>query len=132
MSGNCTSPAEPGTASVAGTGATAGFELESVSVAPAAVTAAVSWIWMNVFSPLKSGSFNAVTETGVGGAEESANDCAGDHAVSASVVGEAIPWLERTRQNLVPAESENTWNSESVSWAPSGAWFTENVASDAI
>ena len=69
---------------------------------------------------------------GVGGAEESANDCAGDHAVSASRVGEAIPWLERTRQKWVPAESENTWNSESVSWAPSGESFTANVASGEI
>src|SRR5207237_7068922 len=42
VSGNCTSPAEPGTASVAGTGAAAGLELTSASVAPAADTAAES------------------------------------------------------------------------------------------
>ena len=132
VSWNCTSPAEPGTGMLAGTGAAAGLELTSASVAPAAGTAAVSCTWTNVLTPLNSGEMSGVTETGAGGADDSVNACAGDHAVSASVVGEAIPCAERTRQNLLPAESENTWNSESVSCAPSGASLTANVASGEI
>src|SRR5579871_1953498 len=31
-----------------------------------------------------------------------------DHAVTAAVVGEASPWLERTRQNFCPAVSESS------------------------
>ena len=93
---------------VAGTGAAAGFELVRVIAAPPAGAAAVSWTATQVESPLNNGLVVSVSETGVGGAELTANVPVVDHAVTAAVVGEASPCIERTRQNFVPEVSDST------------------------
>ncbi len=72
----------------------------------------------------------AVTDTGVGGAELTLNDCPADHAVKAPVVGEESPCIERTRQNLVPGRSESTVRDGPFSWGLKSSMFLnrESVA----
>src|SRR3982074_1358714 len=99
---NCSHPVLAGMLTVAGTGAAAEFELDRLIVAPAGPTAAVSCTCTHVVSPLLSGLVVKTTATGVGGAELMVKLLTVDHAVSAAVVGEALPCAERTRQNFVP------------------------------
>jgi len=103
---NCIHAVLPGIGTVAGTGRRLGLELLMLIVAPPADTAAVNCTWTQVDSPLKSGSFASVTETGVGGAELMVNVPVADQAVTAAVVGDESPCAERTRQNFVPEVSD--------------------------
>jgi hypothetical protein len=88
---NCSHPVLAGMVTVAGTGAAAGFELARLIVAPAGPTAAVSCSQTHVVSPLLSGFFAKLTDTGVGGAELIVKLLTVDHAVRAAVVGEESP-----------------------------------------
>ena len=88
---NCSHPVLAGIMTVAGTGAADWFELDRLIVAPAGPTAAVSCTATHVVSPLFNGLVVKLTDTGVGGAAPTVKLLAGDHAVSAAVVGEALP-----------------------------------------
>jgi len=105
---NCVQAMLPCIGIVDGTDAALGFELVMPMTAPLAGTAAVSCTATHVVSPLVSGSVASVIDTGVGGAELIVNVRGVDHAVTAAVVGEASPCVERTRQNFVPAVSDST------------------------
>src|SRR6476619_5867814 len=105
---NCAHAVLAGMLSVAGTGSTDGFELAMLIVAPEEPAAFVSCTCAHAESPGNIGFFVTVIETGRGGPAGTVNDRAADHAVGADVVGEALPWNERTRQNLVPEVSDKT------------------------
>ena len=105
---NCVQAVLPGIVIDDGAGAAVGFELVSVMVAPLAGTAAVSCTATAVESPLDSGLVASVTETGVGGAELTVNVPVVEKSVTAAVVGEESPCIERTRQNFVPGVSDST------------------------
>jgi len=77
-------------------------------MAVAAAGAAVSWSCTHTVSPLVSGSLVNDTDTGVGGAELTVNVRVDDHAVTAAVVGDALPCTEWTRQNFCPGVSDST------------------------
>jgi hypothetical protein len=94
--------------SVAGTGSTDGFELAMLIVAPEEPAAFVNCTCAHAESPGNIGFFVTVIETGRGGPAGTVNDRAADHAVAADVVGDALPWNERTRQNFVPEVSDKT------------------------
>jgi hypothetical protein len=128
---NWVHPMLPGIATEAGRGRALGFELARATVAPPAPTAAVSCSAIQVVSPLESGLIAAVSDTGVAGAELTANVLADDHAVNAPVVGDESPCIERTRQNFVPGRSERTVRDGSLSWGSNSSMF-RNLESVAI
>jgi hypothetical protein len=99
---NCAHAVLAGMLSVAGTGSSDGFELAMFTVAPDEPTAFVSCTCAHAESPETSDSFVTVIDTGRGGPAGTTNERDADHAVAADVLGEALPWNERTRQNLVP------------------------------
>jgi len=128
---NCVQAMLPGIVIVDGTDAALGFELVMPMRAPLAGTAAVSCTATHVVSPLVSGSVASVIDTGLGGAELIVNERGVDHAVTAAVVGEASPCDERTRQNFVPAVSDNTVRDGPLSCGSSSS-IDENAESLAI
>jgi hypothetical protein len=87
---NCVHATFAGIEMDAGTGAIDGFELLRAT-AVVVDGADVSCTATHVVPPLVSGSTVNDTETGVGGAEPTVNVPAGDHAVTAAVVGDASP-----------------------------------------
>ena len=91
------------TVSDACTDAALGLLLVSLTVTPPAGATPVSCSCMNSLSPLKGAARVRVRLAGTDGAELTTKDAAGDHAVTAAVVGLLSPWSERTRQNVWPA-----------------------------
>src|SRR6185503_15066676 len=73
-----------------------------------------------------------VIDTGVAGAVLIVNRPVADHAVGAVVVGDDMPWCDRTRQYFEPEVSVRILNSGFVSWTPSGASLSENVGLEEI
>src|SRR4051794_37707545 len=105
---NCAHAVLAGMLRAAGTGRIDGLELVMATEPPEEPTALVSCTCAHADSPGKSGSLVTMIETGRGGPAGTTNERAEDHAVAAAVVGDASPWNDRTRQNLVPAVSEST------------------------
>src|ERR1700732_2326018 len=69
-------------------------------------------------------------DAGAGGAALIVNDPAADHAVTAAVVGDELPWAERTRQNFWPAVRESTVRLRLLSCGESSSicWNPESLA----
>ena len=94
----------PCTATDAGSGAACGFELDSVTVAPAAGTARFSWRSTSVSWPLARLPVRSVMVLTRSGPLAIVNVPVGDQAVAAAVPAVLItPWKDRTRQNFGPA-----------------------------
>ena len=108
--------------------------LARFTTAPPAGAAAVSWMEPSISWPLKiesapghgfwQGGAPSQTDSTAAAVLGIVKERGVDQSVTAEVVGEALPWWERTRQNFVPDVSDNTCRFDGVIC---GIWSSMSV-----